>query len=129
MLQEDIKELNNWEIIYVIENLVEQEQSSTSSGNIKLQAKHIDILRSALIHAVSQDIKEDEETHIQTLVEEAEDEAKMGQAGVTEYLVGKILVGGIKWLIRRFSKKDQKDSINESLDKVLKEFSEDDNKK
>lgn len=116
---EAVQELDNWELIYVLEELSKEYLEDFQKREIKIDKHAISNMRKALIDAIQEDLIE--HALLSRHINEAEENAKMGQAGIETLLIGLCVKVFWKMLARKKRNKEKDDT----LQKILNEFTDD----
>ncbi|MGH1337223.1 MAG: hypothetical protein ACRBFS_13960 [Aureispira sp.] len=115
-----IQELDNWELIYVLEELSKGYSEDFLEQEIKIDKYTIGNMRKVLIELVQEDLVEC--ALLVKHINEAEENARMGQAGIETLLISL----GVRTLWKKIAQKIRNKKKNDALQQILNEFVDED---
>lgn len=125
ILIQAILELNNWELLYVFEELSKSLLEEMPTQNVTVDEYTIDAMRAILVHIAEEQVIE--LNLLEKLVNEAEAKANVGQVEVTYYLVTVAISLFLKKLAKHLNSKKEINVLNQILDELVEEEDADEN--
>lgn len=125
ILIQAILELNNWELLYVFEELSKSLLEEMPTQNVTVDEYTIDAMRAILVHIAEEQVIE--LNLLEKFVNEAEAKANVGQVEVTYYLVTVAISLFLKKLAKHLNSKKEINVLNQILDELVEEEDADEN--
>lgn len=125
ILIQAILELNNWELLYVFEELSKSLLEEMPTQNVTVDEYTIDAMRAILVHIAEEQVIE--LNLLEKFVSEAESKANVGQVEVTYYLVTVAISLFLKKLAKHLNSKKEINVLNQILDELVEEEDADEN--